>query len=324
MKASLTTRSLPGSRFAFTFNWSRFLRHRAAFTIAAAGFLVGEAPAAVLFDTISRYHHIQVVDQGGIRTLSFNGSQETQMSISNPLEGHFEYTEYFHMPYLWNQDMRRVLMIGLGGGSTQRSYEHYHTNVTVETVEIDPVVVDVAKKYFGLKESPRQVIHNGDGRMFLRRTTAKFDAIILDAYATTRYGCSIPPHLTTKEFFALASEHLNTNGVLAYNVIGRTRGYRSELVGAMYRTMKEVFPEVYLFPARSSMNIVFIATKAPSKFTAEDMRREGGVLMQNGVIQLPNFGDRLRAFTDSPPPAAARAQILTDEHAPVESLMGRE
>jgi spermidine synthase len=92
-----------------------------------------------------------VVDEAGIRTLKFNNSMETKMSLANPLQGHFEYTEYFHMPWLWNTNLQRVLMIGLGGGSTQRSYQQYYTNVMVETVELDPVVVTVAQKYFGVR-----------------------------------------------------------------------------------------------------------------------------------------------------------------------------
>src|SRR5207247_5227565 len=125
--------------------------------------------AAVVFDTFSAYHHIQVVDAAGFRTLSFNGSMETRMSLANPLEGHFEYTEYFHMPWLWNHEIKRVAMIGLGGGSTQRAYQFYYTNLVIHTVEIDPAVVSVAKKYFGVTETPSHKIQTEDGRVFLRR-----------------------------------------------------------------------------------------------------------------------------------------------------------
>ena len=81
--------------------------------------------------------------------------------------------------------------------------------------------------------------------------------------ATSRSnGSSIPPHLTTKEFFEVANRHLTTNGVLAYNVIGQIQGWKADIVGGIYRTMKEVFPQVYLFPAKSSMNVVIVATKS--------------------------------------------------------------
>src|ERR1041385_5763318 len=181
------------------FQSSRLRRNAAAVGILL---LAAALPlrAAIIFEKISPYPHVQVIDENGTRMLSFNGTRETMMSISNPLTGHFEYTEYFHMPWIWNHDIRRVLMMGLGGGSTQRSYEHYYTNVVVDTAELDPVVVTVAKKYFNVNESPRHRIYNEDGRFFLRRATTQYDVILMDAYTTGRYGSSIPPHLTTKEF----------------------------------------------------------------------------------------------------------------------------
>ncbi len=78
--------------------------------------------------------------------------------------------------------------------------------------------------------------------MYLRRTRVPRDLIILDAYVQGRYGSSIPQHLVTKEFFELVRDHLTTNGVVAYNVIGSLEGSRADVVGALYQTLKSVFP----------------------------------------------------------------------------------
>jgi spermidine synthase len=283
--------------------------------------------AGVIFERISAYHHILVVDDDAtqIRTLSFNGSRETTMSLTNSLTGHFEYTEYFQMPWLWNHDIKRVLMAGLGGGSTQRAWQHYYTNVLVDTVEIDPVVVDVAHKYFGVTESPVLRIHTNDARVFLRRSTNLYDVILMDAYTTTRYGSSLPKHLTTKEFFIIASDHLTTNGVLAYNVIGQIYGERKSIIGALYRTLKEVFPQVYLFPAVETQNVVMVATKSPVRFDTARIQLEGDALMRSGTVTLPTFSGRLKSFWDGTPPMAASSPVLTDDYAPIESLLqGRQ
>lgn len=242
--------------------------------------------AIVVFNTYSAYHHIQVVDDLGIRTLSFNGSMETKMSRMNPLQGHFEYTEYFHMPWLWNTNLKRVLMIGLGGGSTQRSYQHYYTNVFVDTVELDPVVVRVAKDFFRTVPTPTHRIHTDDGRIFLRRTTNLYDAVIMDAYATTRYGSSVPPHLTTVEFFQLARQRLTPQGVLAYNIIGQMEGWNEEFVGSIYRTLREVFPQVYFFPATESRNVVLVATRNPERFTPARVEANGAALARSRRVTM--------------------------------------
>ena len=298
----------------------KFICRLACTSILIAPFF-SEAQTNVLFERTSVYHQIQVYDYAGLRTLSFNGSWETTMSLTNPLTGHFEYTEYFQMPWIWNHDIKRVLMVGLGGGSTPRAFQHYYPNVMVDMVEIDPVVVEVAKKYFSVKELPTFKIHIEDGRVFLRQTTNTYDLILMDAYSTTRYGSSLPRQLVTKEFFQLASQHMSTNGVFAYNVIGQIQGFRATLVGAMYRTMGEVFPHVYLFPAVESENIVFVAPKSPEAFTFQSATAEARKLFSQGVVTLPTFLTRARSFTAAAPPNAATSPLLTDDYAPIESLL---
>jgi spermidine synthase len=276
--------------------------------------------ASVVFETTSPYHHIRVVDDKELRTLCFDDGQETRMSLRNPLIGHFEYTEYFHMAWLWNTNINSVLMLGLGGGSAQRSFEHYYPGVTVDTVEIDPSVVQVAHAYFGYEESERQKIHVEDGRLFLRRSNSRYDLLILDAYVQGRYGASIPQHLATKEFFELVRDHLTTNGIVAYNVIGTLTSWRAGIVGALYRTLKSVFPQVYIFPAQTSLNVVLVATKAGIQVNVNTLRPRAVLLTQTKRITLPEFMTRLDRMQTFPPASAASSPVLTDDYAPVEGL----
>jgi spermidine synthase len=274
----------------------------------------------LIYETTSPYHHIRVVDENGLRTLFFDDAQETRMQISNPLTGHFEYTEYFHMAWLWNTNIQSVLMIGLGGGSTQKTFHFYYPGVTIDSVEIDPSVVQVARNFFSYEETDRQKIHVEDGRLFLRRSTAKYDLLILDAYVQGRYGSSIPQHLATKEFFEMARTHLTTNGIVAYNVIGTLNSWHGEIVGALYKTLKSVFPQVYIFPAQSSMNVVLIATRAAVKAEPGTLRPRAIQLTQSKRIALPSFMTRFERMQTYPPASAANSPVLTDDYAPVEGL----
>jgi len=295
---------------------------RSALSLAAAGLCAVSSPGypAVIYETTSPYHHIRVVDQAGVRSLCFDNATQSQIVIGAPLKGHFEYTEYFHMAWLWNSRLTNVLMIGLGGATTQQAFEHFYTNVTVTSVEIDPAVVKVAKAYFSFKESNRQKINVEDGRMFLRRSSERYDLIILDAYLHDRYGSAIPQHLATKEFFELALDHLSTNGVVAYNVIGSLDGWQADLVGAIHRTLHTVFPQVYVFPASSSQNLVLVATRSAVKVDLNGLRQRAAYLTQQGLIKLPTFRTRMEKFRAEAPPNAVRSPILTDDYAPVEGL----
>jgi len=286
----------------------------------AAAHLASGAIARVAYETTSPYHHVRVLDDGKFRTLCFDDALETSMNIQNPLTGHYEYTEYFHMAWLWNTNLQSVLTVGLGGGSTQRSFEHYYPQVMVESVEIDPVVFQVAKDYFNLRESDRQKVHLEDGRMYLRRTQTKYDLVILDAYVQGRYGSCLPQHLATKEFFQIVKDHLTTNGICAYNVIGSNSGWHAEIVGSIYRTLNTVFPQVYLFACRSSQNIVLIATKARGRAEMNGLRQRAELLVQSGRATLPTFRDRLGSLQLNAPSNLLVCPVLTDDYAPVEGL----
>ncbi len=284
--------------------------------------LVWDGPAQVRLKTTSAYNQITVEDSGGYRLLRFNGSMETRMWLPNPLFGHFEYTEYFQMPLLWNPKPQRMLLMGLGGGSTVRAFQHYYPDIHLDTVELDPKVAQVAKQFFHVKEHEKHKIHFSDGRLFLRQNKAhKYDAILMDAYTSNQFGTHIPFHLATKEFFALAADDLTENGALVFNVIGTYDGWRSDIVGSMYQTLKSVFPHVYHFQASDTRNIVMLAVKSKEPLTSASLKNKVAIL-RAARPRLPKFfGPRVARIRATPPKSAANAGVLTDDFAPPGGLL---
>jgi len=309
-----------GLRTGFGFRISDF-----GFAAAALACLLATvfpaASAEVIYEITTPYHHLRVTEANGERQLCFDDATQTRVNLAEPLKGHFEYTELFQMAMLWNPPATNILMIGLGGGSAQQSFEHCWTNVTVESVEIDPVVEQVATNYFRFVKGPRQKVSIADGRMFLRRAESKYGVILVDAYVQGRYGSAIPYHLATKEFFQLAAKRLGTNGVLAYNVIGTTDGWQADIVGSMYRTMKEVFPQVSVFTCVSSLNVVLVGSTSPVKRDYRTLQNTANALRAAGRLKLPNFLARLGTYRDTPPRNANQSPILTDDFAPVDGLL---
>src|SRR5690606_6813758 len=112
------------------------------------------------------------------------------------------------------------------------------------------------------------------------------------------------------------------DGVLAYNVISTLRGYNADIVGALYRTLQDVFPQVYWFQARTSYNIVIVATMSDKRHTLAELRTIANKLVEDKKVALPGFLQRLDNFQAQPPPTAARSPILTDDFAPVQGLVG--
>lgn len=277
-----------------------------------------------VFEVTSPYHHIKVADYGRMRILHFNASTQSRMSLDNPLEGHFEYTEYFHMPWLWNDKIENVLMIGLGGSSIQRAYQADYPTVSVDTVELDPKVVDVAKAYFEFQETDTMKVIVGDGRMHLRRVQKQYDVILLDAYTADRYGSYIPYPLATREFFTLVKERLTENGVLAYNVIGNFSSRRKNLIGSIYRTLKTCFPQVATFSAASSYNVVMIASRSTEPMSPDLLTQRAEALIRSGQVKRPGFLRRAKRLRTKAPASIERSPILTDDFAPVDGLLRAE
>ena len=119
----------------------------------------------------------------------------------------------------------------------------------------------------------------------------------------------------------MANEHLSQDGVLAYNVIGTLQGWQADILGSVYPTMKSVFPQVYLFPATDSLNVVLIATRSAEKTSPLTALRKGTDLAHRGIDRLPTFPARARALQKEPPPSFLRSPILTDDYAPVDGLL---
>jgi spermidine synthase len=135
-------------------------------------------------------------------------------------------------------------------------------------------------------------------------------------------GPSVPPQLATKEFFEITSERLTDNGVLMFNAIGSLAGHRADMIGALYNTIRAVFPQVYLFPARESVNVVFLATRSTDHYNAQRLLREGQARVRDGTVRLPTFIQRIHSLFPNPPPTAAVSPILTDSYAPIQGLIG--
>mgnify|MGYP001343881971 CR=1 FL=1 len=215
------------------------------------------------------------------------------------------------------------LLGGLGGGSTQKAYNHYYPDIQVDTVELDPMVASVAKRFFGVKESPKLKIHVSDGRVYLKKNKGvKYDIILLDAYTSHRNGSYIPYHLATKEFFELVSKNLVDNGVLGYNVIGTYDGWRADNVGSLHQTLQSVYPNVYHFPATETRNIVFVATKEKAALTTESLGTKYAELLKAHPKLSPQFLKRVQVIRNQEPKSAKRSPVLTDSYTPASGLLG--
>ncbi len=270
-------------------------------------------------DTV--YHRITVADGGGIRYLKLDNYWQSAVDLDDPRHTVFAYSDYMHLPVLFRPQGRRVLMIGLGGGTVPTRYASDYPQMQVEVVELDLAVIEVARRYFQVPVGDRLRVIPEDGRLFVARSSGRYDILLLDAYLID----TIPFHLATREFFAAAKAHLAPGGVLGSNIIGALQGPRSGLFRAIYRTVASVFPTVYVFPVEwgpggnpeALRNIILVATDQP-RLTANQVR--AAAAQARARVTLPHFEEAAGSLYEAPI-GTGDVPVLTDDFAPVEMLI---
>ena len=258
----------------------------------------------------SEYNTIFVEKQNSYISLNFgyraNRYTESIIDLTNPGDLVVVYTRYMTCALAYqSREVRKIALVGLGGGRTISYVVSNLPQSTADVAELDPAVIALAQKYFGVVPNERLRISNKDGRVFLNQTRDKYDLILLDAYR----GPFVPFHLTTQEFYRLVKSRLNEGGVVAQNVEPTTMFFDSA-----YATMKSVFPNVDAFDAGG--NIVLIAYGGDGLTTPELARRAAAA--QEKLKLRYDLRELIKARKDVT--VAGDAKVLTDDFAPVEML----
>ncbi|MEM0481857.1 MAG: fused MFS/spermidine synthase [Nitrososphaerota archaeon] len=285
------------------------------FLISPLGLVGGQVVAAsgqVVESRETPYNSLVVAKSDDLQVLYLNGLPHSGMSLKNPNELVFKYTKLFEVALALNSGADDVLFIGGGGFSGPKYFLSKYPNVTVEVVEIDPIVVEVAKKYFYVPDDERLIVHIDDGRVFLQRMGRGFDAIIIDAYAKTY----IPYHMLTLEFFRLVRDRLESGGVVVSNIIASVAGDTSEILWSTYRTMSLVFPKIYVVKASDQgaplvQNIILVACVEEDCNLLDSLSKWGNLELESLVVK--GLWSRI--------PDLSEYKVLTDDYSPVESLI---
>lgn len=222
---------------------------------------LAHAGETVLYEKASAYSTIVVTEEeNGLRALRFgrDGARQSVVKLGDP--------DYLALPYVQvalvglalSEEPGRFLVVGLGGGTLPMFLRKYYPNATIDAVDIDPEVVDVAKKFFGFREDELMSAHIGDGRQFIDKSRRPYDVIFLDAYGSD----SIPAHLTTQEFLQAVRRAVTPGGVVVGNLWDRGS---NPLYDSMVRTYQEVFDELLILKVRdaSNMNLLALPRKQP-------------------------------------------------------------
>ena len=220
----------------------------------------------------------------------------------------FDYYNYYDLAVQLSSPVDRALMIGGGTLSYPRLFAEANPKATIDVVEIDPALADIARQTFGYVDSPRINLFHEDGRTFLNRADGTYDVVFVDAFKSE---ATVPYQLTSREAWQLCYDILDDDGVLVMNVIASPSDERARFFNSLYATIGSVFPSVQAFDVQDGsgkglQNTSIIAAKNPRL----DVRRAV-------ETRAPEYA--ARALPAHSPPAGTR--LLTDDFAPVDQYL---
>ncbi len=347
---------IAGTLFALSILLAPFVFTRTSFIVLTL-FVLGIAGSEIssyslfrasnLHDIDTEYSRVQVfqtVDPKNGRAFQAMAIDPYFLQSAMYLDGDdpvFEYPRYYHLVSHFKPDHKRTLMIGGAGYTFPREYLRTYKESTMDVVEIDPRMTEIARKFFRLEDDPRLTITHQDGRTFLNSAeTGIYDAVMMDAFSSL---FSVPYQLTTLEAVQQIDRVLVDDGVVIFNLGSAIRGPGSRFLQAEFATYKQVFPNVFLFkvnPDRTDeqlQNLIIVAVKSSPPVlggvagvspdgmvlsgSPPDLRRGGSVSLTgwsaDGVV--PN-DDKIAAMLATAYPADFHLErsVLTDDIAPIE------
>ena len=255
----------------------------------------------------SRFYTIHATEnKAGLRTLYFGKSDSRQSVVKPGAPRHLELPYIALLPnsLAFAGKLSRILMVGLGGGTLPTYFRDQFPKLHIDVVEIDPVVVELAKEFFGFAEDARMRVHIEDGRDFIERQSLRYDLIILDGFN----GDTIPPHLRTLEFLQAVRNALTPAGIVVANVWGRTL---NRLYDHLLLTYREAFDDLYILDVPEVGTKLFVALQRKRAVTRDDLLNWAAAdSLARGIRH--DFIDALAGFKNSDDEAVRGGGVLRD------------
>ncbi|MGY1754173.1 fused MFS/spermidine synthase [Blastococcus sp. SYSU D01042] len=282
--------------------------------LAVAGALLA-AVAPTPCEEETAYHCARVVadpERDSGRVLMLDTLRHSYVDLEDPTHLEFEYVRAIASvadASFPGDDPVSALHVGGGGLTLPRYLAEVRPGTRGLVLEVDPGVVALDREQLGLETSADLRVRVADGRVGLAEEPAgERDLVVGDAFG----GLSVPWQLTTREAVRLVDRALAEDGVYAVNLIDHPP---LDFVRAELATLREVFAHVVLL-ARSPVlagqdggNVVAVASQSPL-----DAEAIGAAMADHDLAWRVAGGTDLDAFVGD-------AEVLTDDHAPVDQLL---
>ncbi|MGH8632979.1 MAG: polyamine aminopropyltransferase [Burkholderiales bacterium] len=232
---------------------------------------------------------VYVTEKFGVRSLHIGSDTiQSSMRLARPNDLELAYTRSMMAFLLFGEPPRRVLMVGLGGGSLAKFVYHRLPQAVTEVLEINPQVVAIARRMFELPAADaRLIVRVCDAAEFIATEGSGYDAILVDGYD----GESQVLELASTAFYSGCRRRLEHGGVLVVNLWGSDRQFDDYLA-----RIEAAFPSGTLcLPADKPGNvIVFGFLDPPAAIRWDELERKAHDLEARHALEFGKFVRGLR------------------------------
>ena len=256
-------------------------------------------PAAIntLFYQYDEYGPVKVIDDGNHRRLSFGADDfQSCMVKEAPLQLQFDYLRAMVLATLLQPsthpnatNTNRTLLLGLGAGSLARFLHHHFPAMHLSVVELRQLVIDVAKQYFELPESPRLEVMQENATDFLAYDNNHYALIMSDIY--TEEG--VDDAQLSHDYIAACKARLEPNGWLVLNCWYEHKG-RTSLI----QTLRAEFQQLHCCHTQSGNWIIFASNPVNSAYSLDLKALTGAAksLSEQAGFSLHAIARKLQRF----------------------------
>ena len=195
-----------------------------------------------------------VVEDQERRYLYFNVRlMQSAMLLRTPNALDLRYTQKMMSFLLFNPHPKRIVLIGLGGGSLIKFCFYQMPSVQLTAIELDPDVIAFRDVFQLPPDGPRLQVLQTDGARYIEEAEKGIDVLMVDAFDKTGFA----PSLANREFLQSCFDKLSGNGILVVNLAGEKESY----AGLIGDSMHVFDDQVIVFSVPEDGNHIMLAFK---------------------------------------------------------------
>jgi spermidine synthase len=204
---------------------------------------------------VSDFEMVEVTETDGIRSMHLGSPTiQSSMKVKDPFALVLAYSWGAMSSLLFKPDIRKLVLVGLGGGSIAKYVWKFCPQVQQTVIELNPQVIQVARSHFHVPDDDERLqIIEGDGIAYIQQHPGQCDWLMMDAFGSN----GLPPDFCTQSFFDDCAEALTPNGLFAINLWGSDKKFDIYM-----QRMEQTFEQrVLMMPTGKPGNIIVFGFK---------------------------------------------------------------